>query len=205
MTQMILRNTTIPTDYSQIFTTADDNQTFVNINVYQGERPQVKYNRFLGICKLENISPAPRGLPQIEVRFEIDANGIINVSAKDLLNGLSTEATITGSSSLSSDEISRMISEAEDSQVEDGIFKEAMNLKELLHDRLVQVETMLRDSSNIFDEETLNDLNDLKVSLNEATKGENKLEMLHSLNQSAKESIKIASKIINEEAASKIQ
>ena len=205
MTNMILRNTTIPTDYSQIFTTADDNQSFVNINVYQGERPQVKYNRFLGICKLENISPAPRGLPQIEVRFEIDANGIINVSAKDLLNGISTEATITGSSSLSSDEISRMINEAEDSQVEDSIFKEATNLKELLHERLVQVETMLRDSSNIFDEETLSDLKDLKVSLNEAIEGENKLEMLHSLNQSAKESIKLASKIINEEAASKIQ
>ena len=148
---------------------------------------------------------APRGLPQIEVRFEIDANGIINVSAKDLLNGISTEATITGSSSLSSDEISRMINEAEDSLVEDSIFKEASNLKELLHERLVQVETMLRDSSNIFDEETLSDLEDLKVSLNEAIEGENKLEMLHSLNQSAKESIKLASKIINEEAASKIQ
>ena len=205
MTPMILRNTTIPTDYSQVFTTADDNQSFVDIKVYQGERPQVKHNRFLGICKLDNILPSPRGLPQIEVRFDIDANGIINVSAMDLLTGTSTEATITGSSSLTSDEILRMINEAEDSQVEDGIFKEASGIKDVLHDRLVQVETMLRDSSSLFDEEVLDDLNDLKISLVEAIEGENKLEMLHSLNQSAKESIRLASKVINEEAASKIQ
>ena len=205
MTPMILRNTTIPTDYSQVFTTADDNQSFVDIKVYQGERPQVKHNRFLGICKLDNILPSPRGLPQIEVRFDIDANGIINVSAMDLLTGTSTEAAITGSSSLTSDEILRMINEAEDSQVEDGIFKEASGIKDVLHDRLVQVETMLRDSSSLFDEEVLDDLNDLKISLVEAIEGENKLEMLHSLNQSAKESIKLASKVINQEAASKIQ
>ncbi len=205
MTPMILRNTTIPTDYSQVFTTADDNQSFVNINIYQGERPQVKFNRFLGICKLDNILPAPRGLPQIEVRFDIDANGIINVSAKDLLTGTSTEATITGSSSLTSDEISRMINEAEDNHVQDKIFKEASDLKDLLHERLVQVEAFLRDSSNLFGEELLEDLNDLKISLQEAIIGENKLEMLSSLNQSAKESIKTASKLINEEAASKIK
>jgi molecular chaperone DnaK len=205
MTPMILRNTTIPADYSQVFTTADDNQSFVDIKVYQGERPQVKHNRFLGICKLDNILPSPRGLPQIEVRFDIDANGIINVSAMDLLTGTSTEATITGSSSLTSDEILRMINEAEDSQVEDGIFKEASGIKDVLHDRLVQVETMLRESSSLFDEEVLDDLNDLKISLVEAIEGENKLEMLHSLNQSAKESIKLASKVINQEAASKIQ
>jgi molecular chaperone DnaK len=123
----------------------------------------------------------------------------------DLLTGTSTEATITGSSSLTSDEILRMINEAEDSQVEDGIFKEASGIKDVLHDRLVQVETMLRDSSSLFDEEVLDDLNDLKISLVEAIEGENKLEMLHSLNQSAKESIKLASKVINQEAASKIQ
>ena len=188
-----------------MFTTADDNQSFVDIKVYQGERPQVKHNRFLGICKLDNILPSPRGLPQIEVRFDIDANGIINISAMDLLTGTSTEATITGSSSLTSDEILRMINEAEDSQVEDGIFKEASGIKDVLHDRLVQVETMLRESSSLFDEEVLDDLNDLKISLVEAIEGENKLEMLHSLNQSAKESIKLASKVINQEAASKIQ
>jgi hypothetical protein len=89
----------------------------------------------------------------------------------DLLTGTSTEATITGSSSLTSDEILRMINEAEDSQVEDGIFKEASGIKDVLHDRLVQVETMLRDSSSLFDEEVLDDLNDLKISLVEAIEG----------------------------------
>jgi molecular chaperone DnaK len=205
MTPMIYRNTTIPTDYSQVFTTAEDSQAFVDIKVYQGERPQVIHNRFLGVCKLDNIPPAPRGLPQIEVRFDIDANGIINVSAMDLLRGVKTEATITGSASLTSDEISRMIHEAEDSQVEDGIFKEATNLKEQLHDRLIQVEALLRDSYDLFDDVLIEDLQDLEISLKEAIDGENKLEMLSSLNMSAKETIKLASKLVNEEAARQIK
>ena len=206
MTPMIYRNTTIPTDYDQVFTTAEDNQKFVDIKVYQGERPQVEHNRFLGICKLDNITAAPRGVPQIEVRFDIDANGIINVSAKDLLTSNSTEATITGSSSLTSDEIQRMISEAELSRAADGIFKEASNLKEQLHNRLIQIQEMLRDSPHdIFDEEMIEDLNDLEVSINQALNGDNKLEMLSSLNTAAKETIKQASKLINQEVASKIK
>ncbi len=206
MTPMIHRNTTIPTDYDQIFTTAEDNQKFVDVKVYQGERPQVEHNRFLGICKLDNILPAPRGIPQIEVRFDIDANGIINVSAKDLLTGNSTEAAITGSSSLTSDEIQKMISEAELSRAQDGIFREASNLKEQLHSRLVQIQEMLRDNSEeIFNEEMIEDLVDLEVSITEALEGENKLEMLSSLNGAAKETIKQASKLINQEVASKIK
>ena len=206
MTPMIYRNTTIPTDYDQVFTTAEDNQKFVDIKVYQGERPQVEHNRFLGICKLDNITPAPRGVPQIEVRFDIDANGIINVSAKDLLTGNSTEAAITGSSSLTSDEIQRMISEAELSRAADGIFREAINLKEQLHNRLIQIQEMLRENSHdIFDNEMVEDLNDLEISINEALNGDNKLEMLSSLNTAAKETIKQASKLINQEVASKIK
>lgn len=201
MTQMILRNSTIPTEYSQTFTTADDNQKFVEIKIYQGERPQVANNRFLGILKLDNISPAPRGVPQIEVKFDIDANGILNVSAVDTLTGISTEAVITGSSSLSTDEIQKMISEAEDSKSTDIIFKEASNVKEQLNSKLIQVNSMLKDSGEFIDEYLTEDLLDLKISLEEAIEGENKLEMLSSLNIAAKETISSVSKIINLEAA----
>jgi len=205
MTPMILRNSTIPTDYSQIFTTAEDEQKFVDIKVYQGERPQVSHNRFLGICKLDNITPAPRGLPKIEVTFDIDANGIINVSSKDLLTGSSADATITGSSSLTAEEIQKMIVEAEDSKSSDAIFKESTKIKEQLFNKLIQIKSMLRDSYEIFDDVMIEDLNDLKVSIQEAIDGENKLEMLGSLNIAAKETISEASKLINQEAAKLIK
>ena len=205
MTPMILRNSTIPTDYSQIFTTAEDEQKFVDIKVYQGERPQVSHNRFLGICKLDNITPAPRGLPKIEVTFDIDANGIINVSSKDLLTGSSADATITGNSSLTSEEIQKMIVEAEESKSSDVIFKESTKIKEQLFNKLIQVKSMLRDSSEILDDVIIDDLNDLKDSIEEAIEGENKLEMLGSLNIAAKETINEASKLINQEAAKLIK
>ena len=205
MTPMILRNSTIPTDYSQIFTTAEDEQKFVDIKVYQGERPQVSHNRFLGICKLDNITPAPRGLPKIEVTFDIDANGIINVSSKDLLTGSSADATITGNSSLTSEEIQKMIIEAEESKSSDVIFKESTKIKEQLFNKLIQVKSMLRDSSEILDDVIIDDLNDLKDSIEEAIEGENKLEMLGSLNIAAKETINEASKLINQEAAKLIK
>lgn len=205
MTPMIFRNSTIPTDYSQIFTTAEDEQKFVDIKVYQGERPQVVYNRFLGICKLDNITPAPRGVPKIEVTFDIDANGIINVSSKDLLTGSSADATITGSSSLTSEEIQKMITDAEESKSSDLIFKESSKIKEQLFNKLTQIKSLLRESAHVLDDLIIEDLTDLKVSLEEALSGENKLEMLGSLNIAAKETINEASKLINQEAAKLIK
>jgi molecular chaperone DnaK len=204
MTPMILRNSTIPTDYSQVFTTAEDSQKFVDIKVYQGERPQVVNNRFLGVVKLDNLNPAPRGVPKIEVTFDIDANGILSVSAIDTLTGLATQATITGSSSLTSDEIQKMISDAEDSKSSDTIFKEANNIKEQLNNKLIQVQSFLNDTS-MFDDEIISDLVDLKDSLEEALSGENKLEMLSSLNVAAKETITSVSRLVNQEAASLIK
>ena len=113
MTKLIERNTTIPTKKSQIFTTAEDGQTSVDIHVLQGERPMSQDNKTLGRFRLEGIPPAPRGVPQIEVTFNIDANGIVNVSAKDLGTGKEQAITITASTNLNKDEVDRMVRDAE--------------------------------------------------------------------------------------------
>ena len=113
MTPLIARNTTIPTKKSEIFTTAADNQTAVEIHVLQGERPMARDNRTLGRFHLDGIPPAPRGVPQIEVTFDIDANGILNVSAKDKATGKEQKITITASSGLTKDEVERMVKDAE--------------------------------------------------------------------------------------------
>ena len=129
MTVLIPRNTTIPTKKSEIFTTATDNQTAVDVHVLQGERPLARDNRTLGRFRLEGIPPAPRGLPQIEVTFDIDANGILNVSAQDKASGKQQQITITASSGLSKSEVERMVREAEANASEDARRRQEIELR----------------------------------------------------------------------------
>src|SRR5438128_822753 len=129
MTVLIPRNTTIPTRKSELFSTAADNQTAVDIHVLQGERPLARDNRTLGRFRLDGIAPAPRGLPQIEVAFDIDANGILNVSAKDIATGKQQQITITASSGLAKSEVDRMVKEAEANASEDAKRRQEIELR----------------------------------------------------------------------------
>jgi len=145
MTRLIERNTTIPTQKSEIFSTADDNQTAVDIHVLQGERPMAADNMTLGRFRLEGIPPAPRGIPQVEVTFDIDANGIINVSAKDKATGKEQKITITASTNLSDTDINRMVKEGEEHADEDRRRKELIEARNLADNLVYQAEKSLRD------------------------------------------------------------
>lgn len=148
MTVLIPRNTTIPTKKSEIFSTAEDGQTAVDIHVFQGERSRAQENKKLGDFRLDGILPAPRGVPQIEVTFDIDANGIVNVSAKDKGTGKEQHITITSTGALTSEEIERMIRAAEQHAEEDRKFREAAELRNKADHLAYQTEKMLREHGN---------------------------------------------------------
>jgi len=144
-TKLIERNTTIPTRKSQIFSTAADNQTSVDVHVLQGEREMAAYNKTLGRFQLSGIMPAPRGVPQIEVTFDIDANGIVNVSAKDMGTGSEQKITITASSNLSEEDIQKAVKEAEEFAAQDKKAKEAVDVRNQADSAVYQAEKLLKD------------------------------------------------------------
>ena len=153
-TRLIDRNTTIPTKKSEIFSTADDNQTSVEIHVLQGERDMARYNKTLGKFQLVGIPPAPRGIPQIEVTFDIDANGIVHVSAKDLGTGNEQKITITASSGLSEQDIERMMKDAESHAEEDRKARELADVKNNAENLIYSTEKSLRDMGDRVDADT---------------------------------------------------
>ena len=144
-TRLIERNTTIPTKKSQIFSTAADNQTAVDINVVQGERQFARDNKSLGQFRLDGIPPAPRGIPQIEVTFDIDANGIVNVSAKDLGTGKEQHITITAGSNMSDDDIDKAVKEAAEFEAQDKKRKEAIDTRNEADSIVFQTEKALKE------------------------------------------------------------
>ena len=167
-TRLIERNTTIPTKKSQIFSTAADNQSAVDIHVMQGEREMAAGNITLGRFQLTGIPPAPRGVPQIEVTFDIDANGIVNVSAKDLGTGREQRITITSSTKLSDDEIKQKVKEAEQFAEEDKARKEEVDVRNRAETLVYETEKSLKDLEGNLSEEEKNQINSAKDELNQA-------------------------------------
>ena len=172
-TVIIERNTTIPTKKSQIFSTAADNQTSVEVHVLQGEREFAKDNKTLGMFHLDGIMPARRGVPQIEVTFDIDSNGIVHVSAKDLGTGKEQHISITASSNMSKDDIDKAVKEAEQFAAEDKKKREAVDLHNNADQMVYQTEKLLSENGDKFSDDDKSALNTKLDALKEALKGDN--------------------------------
>ena len=171
-TKVIERNTTIPTKKSQIFSTAADGQTSVEVHVLQGEREFAKDNKTLGVFHLDGIAPAPRGIPQIEVTFDIDANGIVHVSAKDLGTGKENDITITSNTNMSKEDIDKAVKEAEAYAAEDKKRREAVDIRNNADQMIYQTEKTVNEFGDKLSEEEKSKIETAKEALKEALKGE---------------------------------
>ena len=171
MNTLIERNTTIPTSKSQVYSTAADNQPAVDIHVLQGERPMASDNKTLGRFQLTDIPPAPRGVPQIEVTFDIDKNGIVNVTAKDLGTNKEQNITIQSSNTLSDDEIDRMVKDAEENAEADEKRREESDLRNEADSLVFQVEKTITDLGENVSEEDKSNAEEKKEALKSALEG----------------------------------
>ena len=200
MTVLIPRNTTIPASKSQVFSTAADNQPAVDIHILQGERPMVQDNKTLGRFQLGNIPPAPRGVPQIEVKFDIDANGIVNVSAKDLGTGKEQSITITSNTNLTEEEIDKMMKEAEANKEQDEKRKEEAELRNEADGLIFQTEKAIKDLGDKVDAKDKESAEEKMKSLKEALEGTD-LDKIKEAKEALNESAMALATKVYEEAA----
>jgi molecular chaperone DnaK len=177
MTRLIEKNTTIPTNKSQVFSTAEDNQPAVTVHVLQGEREMASDNKTLGRFELVGIPPAPRGMPQIEVSFDIDANGIVDVSAKDLATGKEQSIKITASSGLSQEEIDRLVKEAETHAEEDKMKKELVDARNAADALIYTTEKTMNEQGDRVDSATRAEVEEAVNSLKRAMENEDTAEI----------------------------
>lgn len=203
-TKLIERNTTIPTSKSQVFSTAADNQTAVDIHVLQGERPMAADNKTLGRFQLADIPPAPRGIPQIEVSFDIDKNGIVNVRAKDLGTNKEQTITIKSSTGLSDEEIDKMVREAEENAEADKKRKEEVELRNEADQLVFTTEKTLKDLEGKVDEGEVAKANEAKDALKAAIE-KNELEEIRAKKDALQEIVQALSMKLYEEAAQAAQ
>ncbi len=201
MTKLIDRNTTIPTKKSQVFSTAEDNQGAVSIHVFQGEREMARDNRLLGKFDLVDIPPAPRGMPQIEVTFDIDANGILNVSAKDMGTGKENKIRIEASSGLSDDEIDKMVKDGEAKREEDKKKKELAEVKNNADNLIHQTEKTLKSNESKIDAAEKEKINQAVKKLREVVAGEDKVQIEKAVEELTKSSHKLSEMLYKEAQA----
>jgi molecular chaperone DnaK len=202
MTKLIEKNTTIPTKAQQVFSTADDNQTAVTVHVLQGEREVAAGNKSLGRFDLADIPPAPRGVPQVEVTFDIDANGILNVSAKDKATGKAQSIIIKASSGLSDEEIERMVTDAEAHAAEDKKLRELVDVRNHAENMIHATTKSLKELGDKVEADEKQEIEAAVEALRQAMEGDDKAAIESKTEALAERSGKLAERVYKEQAES---